>query len=179
MKYLPLVLAAASSAALFATGNVSTATAEVGVKIISPVVIVNPGNTKLDFGMVTVDNDTQPIQVTFSPNGAKSYTNCEAYPGSNLGSLAWFHVRKDHELGWGNVNITVPATVNLGNPDVNVATERGAMDPCFTYLGLPLLLNNTVLGVDLGHFYVGGTLTAGAGVYGAFSGTMTVTANYQ
>lgn len=179
MKYLPLVLAAASSATLFAAGNVSTATAEVGVKIISPVVIVNPDNSKLDFGTVTVLDDTQPIQVMHSPNGPKNYVNCEAYPGTNMGGLAWFHVRKDHELGWGNVNITVPATVNLGHPQVNVATERGALDPCYTYMGLPLLLNNTVPGVDLGHFYVGGTMTAGAGVYGAFSGIMTVTANYQ
>jgi hypothetical protein len=185
MKLITLALVATGSVALFANGgNQSTATAEVAVKIVAPICIVNPNQSKLDFGMVTVNDATQPIAIAWVPDmygsGTLGYTNCDPYADATSNgpsSFAWFHIRKDHDLGWNNVNVTVPATVVLGT-GVQVATKSSPWDFCYTLNGLPVFLSNTT-GDDMKHFYVGGTLTAAANTFGTFSKTMTVTANYQ
>ncbi len=181
MRTLVTLALVAASTALFADGNTSTATATVGVKIVSPISIVNPDQSQLNFGWVTVDDPTQGISVAYPPavNGAgtATYTNCSVYPGHFPGGQAWFHLRKDHDLDWANVNVTVPAVVPLG-PGVLVTTASTPWYACGTYLGLPILFSNTT-GDDLRHFWVGGVLTADAGVFGNFSAVMTVVANYQ
>jgi hypothetical protein len=178
MRSLITLALAAAAPALFANGNTATASAEVGVKIFAPIAIVNPDQSKLDFGMVTVSDPGQPIKVTY-PAGSPSasYENCDPYTGTSVGGQAWFHIRKDHDLGWGNVQILVPASVDLGG-GVQVATDRQALQPCYTLNGQPVFLSNTTWD-DMKHFYVGGTLTAPKDTYGTFSGLMTVTASYQ
>jgi len=180
MRHLITLALVAAAPALFANGNSATATATVGVKIVAPIALVNPDQSKLDFGMVTVSDPTLPIKVVF-PGGANaisSYENCDPYAGgANKGSQAWFHIRKDHDLGWGNVNIAVPPTVDLGG-GVLVTTDSTVLQPCFTLNGQPVFLSNTSQD-DMKHFWVGGTLDAPANTFGAFSGIMTVTASYQ
>jgi len=177
MKLVTLALVAASSVAVFANGNMATANAEVGVKIVAPICIVNPDQSKLDFGTVTVSDPTLGITVVHLTDGTTGYKNCDPYSNTTIGGTAWFHIRKDHDLTWANVNVSVPPTVDLGS-GVTVSTQTSPWEQCSTLNGQPTFLSNTTYD-DLRHFWVGGTLTAPANTFGTFSATMTVTANYQ
>lgn len=183
MRTLITLALVAASTALVANGNSSQASAWVGVKIVSPILIGNPNQSKLNFGVVTVADAGQPIALKWEPDvngaGVMEYTNADPYAnGANpTKSFAWFHLRKDHDLAWSNVNIDVPATVDLGS-GVMVATKSSPLGPCGTLYGFPPFLSNTTYD-DIQHFFVGGTLTAPANTFGNFSGTLTVTASYQ
>ncbi len=183
MKFITLALVAASSVALFANGNSSSATAQVGVQIVAPISIVNPDQSKLDFGMVTVNDPSQPITIAWLPSptgaGTPTYANCDPYAGIANNAprgFAWFRIRKDHDLGWNNVSISVPKTVSLGK-GVTVTTQATGLVPSSSD-GQPAYLSNTT-DKDMSHFWVGGTLEADANTFGIYSATMTVTANYQ
>lgn len=183
--FITLALVAAAPALFAAGGNQSTATADVAVKIVAPISLVNPNNSAINFGIVTVNDPTKPIEVQFVPTnegGIKTlkYTNSDPYAdkeGSKPSSFAWFHVRKDHNVDWSNVGFTVPGTVTLGT-GVKVITAKSDLTQCTQLLGQPVFLSNTTY-ADLRHFYVGGTLQADANTFGEFKKTITVTAYYQ
>jgi len=180
MKLITLALAAAGSVALFANGNTSSATADVDVKIVVPILVSNVFGDPLNFGAVTVRDIAQPIDITYVPDvngyGTPSFSNCDPFPlNGQLGpsTFAWFHIRKDHNIAWSGVNIAVDPVVSLGS-GVQVATANSPRALC---TALPLLPGMD--GNDANHFYVGGTLTAPAGTFGTFHGVMNCTVNYQ
>jgi len=180
MKLVTLALVAAGSVALFANGNSSSATADVSVKIVAPILVSNVFGSNLDFGAVTVNDPTQPIAITYNPSvygsGTPAFTNCDPYANNGANgpsTFAWFHIRKDHNVDWSGVNIAVDPVVALGS-GVQVATQNSQLSQC---TALPLLPGQTY--DDTQHFYVGGTLSAPAGTFGTFHGTMNVTVSYQ
>jgi hypothetical protein len=120
-----------------------------------------------DSSVSITEKQRSALYEPFPPRGYLEQNACQIFNAM----IGLYFVKRDEMLSRKNARKQCVTKLTIGAAAKKNAPEISGR--------ISVLLSNTEVGVDLKHFYVGGTLTAPAGTYGIFSGTMTVTANYQ
>jgi Mat/Ecp fimbriae major subunit len=156
-----IALLGAAVAALASTGaNAATQTATAEVDIIAAVTLTQDAG--LDFGVVASSAAAGTVTL---PTGSNTRV-CTGVTCVGVAQRGQFTV-SNATTGY-NVGITVPASTSLTGPGTAMSLALVPSSTGFTSTGAPVV------------FYVGGTLSVGAGqVAGTYSGTYNVSADYQ
>lgn len=180
-----LVIAAATAAALAipAQADAATATATATAKIVKPLVMTGGGT--LGFGQLIVPS-AATFSNTFTIQAAATQTGTYCQTGftcSGAVSAALFNLQGTNNTP---LNLTVPLTVTMTNtswggalpvPTLTLTTSNSIAANNATGVYVMTLPNSGSPGKD---FYVGGSMTVTqASEGGSYSGTFTVTADYQ
>jgi hypothetical protein len=180
MRKLITFALVAATPALFATAPVgasATASARAAVQIVSPISLQSNG--MLDFGKVVVADPSKDVVLELAGVSGDVFTGIPTYTNAALlnstPSVAVFHARYDALVGWAGLSVTTDPSVSLtgANGSVTLVPKfvDGTQRACVIWALSP--------GQEAKHLPVGGTLTATAGTFGAFSGTFNVTVAYN
>ena len=174
---IALGLAAPSSA------EAATATANVTAKIVKPLVMTGGGTIALGT-LITPSAATFSNTFTIQPAAAQTGTYCQTgFTCSGTPAAAMFNLQGTNNTP---LNLTIPLTITLTNtswtgggttPTMTLNTTNSVAANNATGIYVMQLPNSGFPGRD---FWVGGSLTVtDTTAGGSYSGTFTVTADYQ
>ena len=182
-KTLGPIAALALDLALPGQASAATATATVTTKIVKPLVMVGGGTIALGT-LITPSAATFSNTFTIQPAATQTGTFCQTgFTCSGTPTAAMFNIQGTNNTP---LNLTIPLTVTLTNtswtgggttPTMVLNTTNSVSANNGTGVYVMSLPNSGFPGTD---FWVGGSLVvtqATAG--GSYSGTFTVTADYQ
>ena len=180
---LAVAAIATAAVALPAQADAATANATTTVKIVKPLVMTGGGT--IGFGqLITPSAATFSNTFTISPAATQTGTYCQTgFTCSGTPTAAMFNLQGTNNTP---LNLTVPLTVTMtmtgftgtgAAPTMVLNTTNSVSANNVTGVYVMSLPNSGFPGVDI---YVGGTLNVTqATVGGNYSGTFTVTADYQ
>ena len=186
IQFRTLLTTAAAAAAIMAIpgqASAATATATATAKIVKPLVMTGGGT--LAFGqLITPSAATFSNTFTIAAAATQTGTYCQTgFTCSGTPSAALFNLQGTNNTP---LNLTVPLTVTMTNtswggpapiPTVTLTTSNSIAANNGTGVYVMTLPNSGSPGKD---FYVGGSMTVTqASEGGSYSGTFTVTADYQ
>lgn len=161
----------------------ATATATVNAKIVKPLALTGGGTIAIGT-LITPTAATFSNTFTIQPSATQTGTYCQTgFTCSGTPTAAMFNLQGSNNTP---LNLTIPLTVTLTNtswtgggaaPTLTLTTNNNVAANNATGVYVTTLPNSGFPGTD---YYVGGSLTvtqATAG--GTYSGTFTVTADYQ
>lgn len=185
-QYRSLLTAAAATAALLALptqAGAATANATATAKIVKPLLMTGGGT--LAFGqLITPSTATYSNTFTVAAAATQSGTYCQTgFTCSGTPAAAMFNMQGTNNTP---LNVTIPLSVTMTNtswggtgaaPTITLNTTNSIAANNGTGVYVTTLPNSGSPGRD---FYVGGSMTVTqASEGGSYSGTFTVTADYQ
>lgn len=186
IQFRTLLATAAAAAAIMAIpgqASAATATATATAKIVKPLVMTGGGT--LAFGqLITPSAATFSNTFTIAAAATQGTSYCQTgFTCSGTPTAALFNIQGTNNTP---LNLTIPLTVTMTNtsytgggaaPILSLNTSNSVATNNGTGIYVMSLPNSGAPGVD---FYIGGAMTVTqATVGGSYSGTFTVTADYQ
>ncbi|QNN64888.1 DUF4402 domain-containing protein [Sphingomonas rhizophila] len=183
IRLLASIAAVSVTMALPVAAKAATANATVNAKIVKPLVLTGGGTIAIGT-LITPSTATFSNTFTIQPAATQTGTYCQTgFTCSGTPTAAMFNLQGTNNTP---LNLTIPLTVTL----TNTSWTGGGAAPTLTMTTSNSLAANNASGVYVTqlpnsgfpgtNYYVGGSLTiTQATEAGSYSGTFTVTADYQ